>query len=332
MKIPLSRRDVIAALPMLPLVVKEALAAQSASIPIIDSHIHLFDKTRPEGSPYPRDMPGRIPPQGMTALPARFRSVVKPYGVVGTVVVEASTRLEDNQWLLDQAAADTVIVGVVGSLNIAGPDFGRHLERFTKDSLFRGLRYRPSEGFSGPIEESIQRPQFVANLKLLADAGLSLDTFVRQPGKDASAALVRVCDAVPSLRLIIDHLPGIQPPTDRAALGRFREGLRELGRRPHVYAKLSEVVRRVGDRVSTDPGVYRDTLDDLWNTFGEDRVIFGSDWPNSETVEVNSYPNVMRVARDYVTTKGPAAMAKVFWKNSLAAYRWVKRESSQPHV
>lgn len=328
-----SRREVVGALSMLPLALKEALAAQSASIPIIDSHIHLFDKTRPGGAPYPADAgPGRVPVQGMTALPARFRSVVKPFGVVGAVVVEASAWLEDNQWLLDQAAKDTIIVGVVGLLNLVEPDFGRHLERFGKNKLYRGIRHRPSDGISSPIEDSLEKPQFVANLKLLADAGLSLDTFVRQPGKDASTALVRLTDKVPSLRLIIDHLPGVERPADRAALDRFKGGLRELGRRPQVYIKFSEVVRKVGDTVSTNPTTYRETLDELWDMFGEDRVIFGSDWPNSETVELNSYPNVMRVARDYVTSKGSSAMAKVFWKNSLAAYKWVKRDASQPQA
>src|SRR5437762_1236669 len=65
----------------------------ATSLPIIDSHIHLFDKTRPEGAPWPRDPePGTVPAPGMTALPARYRTIVKPFGVVGAIVVEASPR------------------------------------------------------------------------------------------------------------------------------------------------------------------------------------------------------------------------------------------------
>ena len=105
--------------------------------------------------------------------------------------------------------------------------------------------------------------------------------------------------------------------------------LRELGTRPEVYIKLSEVVHRVGDSVSTDVNVYRDWLDELWSIFGEDRVMFGSDWPQSESLEFNSYPNVFGVARAYTRSKGPSAMEKVFWKNSLKPYRWVKRLPSQ---
>ena len=105
--------------------------------------------------------------------------------------------------------------------------------------------------------------------------------------------------------------------------------LRELGKRPQVYIKLSEVVRKWGGRVSTSLYTYRDWLDELWEIFGEDRVMFGSDWPQSETLEFNSYPNVFNVARAYTKSKGATAMEKVFWKNSLKPYRWVMRLPEQ---
>jgi hypothetical protein len=38
------------------------------------------------------------------------------------------------------------------------------------------------------------------------------------------------------------------------------------------------------------------------------------------------------MVRQYVDTKGPAAAEKFFWKNSVAAYRWVKRDPSQPEL
>ena len=47
------------------------------------------------------------------------------------------------------------------------------------------------------------------------------------------------------------------------------------------------------------------------------------------TLEFNSYPNVFNVARAYVASKSPAAIEKVFWRNSRKAYRWVQREPSQ---
>src|SRR5437016_11037479 len=88
-----------------------------------------------------------------------------------------------------------------------------------------------------------------------------------------------------------------------------RGHLEELGKRPQIYIKLSEVVHRIGgEKVSTDLSAYKDWLDELWSIFGEDRVMFGSDWPQSEGLEFNSYPKVISVARALVATKGPAAI------------------------
>jgi L-fuconolactonase len=59
-------------------------------------------------------------------------------------------------------------------------------------------------------------------------------------------------------------------------------------------------------------------------------VIFGSDWPNAAAV--NNLPAIVRIAQDYFTAKGRAVAEKYFWKNSIAAYKWVRRDASQPRA
>ncbi len=335
MTVEYNRREFVSSLAAVPLAAKAALAAQDPRpFPIIDTHIHLFDKTRPAGAPYPRDMPGGgEPPQGMIALPNRYQAITAPFGVVGAIVVEASPRLDDNQWILDVAADAPIIVGLVGRIDLADPAFGTHLDRLHRNPLFLGIRQRQ-------LHLGLDNPVYIANLKLLADADCSLDTYGvsvatiaeraddRPNGPETVEALIKVLDKVPSLRLVVDHLPRVQV-AGGSAEDTYRTYLRELAQRPQVYIKLSEVVRRVGDGVSTDLAVYRDWLDELWSMFGEDRVMFGSDWPQSEGLEFNSYPNVFGVARAYTRSKGPSAMEKVFWKNSLKPYRWVQRLPSQ---
>ena len=323
MTVEYNRREFVSSLAAAPLAAKAAFAAQDPGpFPIIDTHIHLFDKTRPAGAPYPRDMPGGgEPPQGMIALPNRYQAITAPIGVVGAIVVEASPRLDDNQWILGVAADAPIIVGLVGRLDPADPAFGRNLDRLHRNPLFLGIR-------QGRLHLGLDQPDYIANLKLLADANCSLDVDMPRQGMTATEVLVQVLDKVPSLRLVMDHLPDVRFP-DRAAKDTYLTYLRELGERPQVYIKLSEVVHKVGDKVSTDVDFYRDWLDELWSIFGEDRVMFGSDWPQSESLEFNSYPNVFGVAQAYVRSKGPSAMEKVFWKNSLKPYRWVQRLPSQ---
>jgi predicted TIM-barrel fold metal-dependent hydrolase len=95
-----------------------------------------------------------------------------------------------------------------------------------------------------------------------------------------------------------------------------------------VYLKVSEVLRRVDGRVPEDLSFYRDRLDEFWDVFGENRLLYGSDWPNSDLWA--QYPHVLKLVQTYFNAKGPAVAEKFFWKNSVAAYRWVKRDPSQP--
>ena len=90
-----------------------AAAPLAAGIPIIDTHIHLFDPKRPQGVPWPgKDNAVLYQP----ALPDRYRKLTGSLGITGAIEVEASPWLEDNQWVLDVAAKDTIIVGTVGDL------------------------------------------------------------------------------------------------------------------------------------------------------------------------------------------------------------------------
>src|SRR5262245_54545798 len=150
----------------------ERAVAQSPSIPIIDTHIHLFDPARPQGVPYsgPR-VPGQAP---IAAYPDRYRKLAVPLGAVGAIKVEASPWVEDNLWVLDVAQRDTIIVGVIGNLEPDKPEFKEYFDRYRKHPLFRGIRYGNLWGRD--IARQVQNQTFIDGLKLVADADLVLDT------------------------------------------------------------------------------------------------------------------------------------------------------------
>src|SRR5205085_9380769 len=114
-------------------------ARGDARVPVIDTHTHFYDPARPQGVPWPaKDDPFLY----RTVLPPEYEGLARPLGVTGTVVVEASPWVEDNQWVLDLAARDPFLVGVVGNLGPGEDDFAAHLTRFAKNRLFRGIRLR----------------------------------------------------------------------------------------------------------------------------------------------------------------------------------------------
>jgi L-fuconolactonase len=297
------------------------MSAKAESIPIIDTHIHLFDPRRPQGVPWP---PKDDTVLYHTALPERYRKVTQGLGIVGAIEVECSPWLEDNQWVLDVAAKDPIIVGTVGDLDPGQPEFRQHFERFHRNPLFLGIRYGNLWGRD--LGKELSRPEFISNLKILADGGLELDT--ANPDPALISAVVQLTDEVPNLRVILDHLPQLEIPMDAKARRALYANLRELGERPQVYAKVSEVVRPIAGQVHYDLNFYRARLDEIWDTFGEDRLLYGSDWPNSD--HSAPFQRELSVVREYFSGKGTAAMEKFFWKNSIAAYRWVRRDPTQP--
>src|SRR5580765_360218 len=242
-------------------------------IPIIDTHIHLFDPTRPQGAPYsgPRPEPGVAP---IAAYPERYRKLAVP-------------------------------LGVVGNLEPDKPEFPQYLERYHKDPLFRGIRYGNLWGRD--ITKQSTNPDFIGGLKLLAEADLVMDT--ANPRVPLLEAMIRISDAVPALRIVLDHLPSLDPAeAERAA---YERALKEIGTRPRIYVKLSEIIHRVDGRVSTDLGPYRERLDMLMGVFGQDRILFGSDWPNSDGVA--PVDKVFAIVKEYFRAQPRAVAEKYFW-------------------
>ena len=110
----------------------------------------------------------------------------------------------------------------------------------------------------------------------------------------------------------------------------YDANLRELAHRPNVYVKGSEIIRRVEGKVIHDASHYKDSLDKLWELFGEDRVFFGSDSPNSESIA--NYAETFDVAKQCIGTRSASAQQKYFWKTSTAVYKWKPRTPDQTHL
>ena len=75
------------------------------------------------------------------ALPNRYASLARPFGVVGAIVIEASPLASDNDWVLRQAAGHPIIVGMVGDLIPGTPSYAKDLDRLHRNPLFLGIRY-----------------------------------------------------------------------------------------------------------------------------------------------------------------------------------------------
>jgi L-fuconolactonase len=299
--------------------------AQSASvdhIPIIDAHIHLFDNTRPLGAGYMGSQAYRA--LSKPSLPSMYSPLAKPTGIVGAIVVESSPLIDDNLWYLEQCRANPIMVGVCGSLNPEQSDFGRYVTHFHRDPLYRAIR--ASRYYSADHGKVTLPADQVANLKLLAQADLALDT--ANPSMDLMRANVLLADAIPDLRIIMDHLPSFDPDNDDD----YHAVVKDMADRPNIFVKLTEVYHpRVADGVIVkDYEFLRARLEYLFEAFGEDRVMFGTDYPNSYGVA--TIPEEVAIMKRFFATKSRQQAEKYFWKNSARVYKWVKQAPDQPSL
>lgn len=276
---------------------------------IIDTHAHFYDPTRPQGVPWPAK---NDPVLYHTRLPKTYRALPVPQRVDGIVVVEASTWVEDNQWILDIAAQDPLIVGLVGNLPLGTPEFAGHLKRFAANPIFRGVRTREKT-----FEKSLDDRAFIKDLSDVAERGLSFD--VHFPPAWVAPS-IRLTKLVPNLKLIVNHVAGADV-TGKAPQAEWQQLMEKLAAHPQMFMKVSGLVegtkRRKGD-APADVDFYRPVLDILWKLFGADRLIYASNWPVSE---YNApLGRVQQIAMSYFAEKGQTALDKVFWKNAQVAY------------
>ena len=288
---------------------------QVGPIPVIDTHVHIFDPRRPQGVPYsgPRGQPPQI------ATPENYRQQITGTGIVGAVIVEASPWVEDNLFILERANADPIFVGVVGSLDPSRPDFGDYLNRFSKDPLWRGIRY--ARVWQMENGKQVLKPGMAEGLKLFAQTGQTLD--MANPSFDLLRGALMAMDAAPELRVVMDHMPSLDPTPETDSL--YNSLLAELAQRPNFFIKISQVRHKdAGGNVVTAP---KARLDRLMAALGEDRVMFGGDWPNS--VGTATIPDALALMRDYFAGRPGIQAEKYFWRNSQRIYRWKPRNPSQ---
>jgi predicted TIM-barrel fold metal-dependent hydrolase len=280
----------------------------------IDAHTHFYDPTRPQGVPWPpKDDSVLYRP----VLPDEFKTLTRGQHVAGTIVIEASSWLEDNQWLLDLAAKEPFITGVVGRLDTADEQFATHLRRFAKDDLFRGIRINHDE-----LKVGLDRPAQLERISLLAKEDRQLDV---NGGPEMPADVARLARAIPDLRIVVNHaanltIDGKQPPEG------WLKGMRAAAAGERVFCKVSALVegtRKTDGDAPADLDFYRPVLDALWNVFGEDRLIYGSNWPVSERAA--PYATVYRIVRSYFREKGVRPLEKYLRTNAVRAYKPVLR-------
>lgn len=275
----------------------------------IDTHIHFYDPRRPGGVSWPPESDKVL---YKPHLPPEYNKIAKASGVTGVVIVEASSRLPDNKWILDLVEDDNFYVGLVGNVDPYRDDFPEQIDKLAEDKRFVGVRARNPD----PID--FKNPKLLKNLKYLASKNLTMDFLANGQGVEGVKIVDQLAQDVPELKIVVDHLLGWDPDGKEPPAA-WKRAVRKLAKNPNVYCKVSGLYQRSAQQPAPkEVDYYRPVLDVLWKNFGKERLVYGSNWP--VTKKSGDYASYVAVVTEYFNSKGQDAMEHYFWKNASEAY------------
>ena len=118
------------------------------------------------------------------------------------------------------------------------------------------------------------------------------------------------------MRLVIDHIakPNIKAKPDRDWI----QNLKAISLHKHVYCKLSGMVTEADWENWTPENIFP-FIEHTITCFGENRVMYGSDWP--VCLLAAKYNEVKNLLEQYLATQCKDSRDKIFSSNAKEFYR-----------
>lgn len=276
---------------------------------IIDAHQHFwrYDPTRL----------GWIGP-GMETLmhdwlPVDLTAPLAETGVDATIAVQATGDEAETAFLMEQAAAEPWIAGVVGWVDLAAADAVERIAHWRATGPLVGLRHQ--------IEDDPARlddAAFDAGVGAVQRCGLVYDVLVDHR---LLATATDFCARHDRHTLVVDHLAKPAIAGSARDFSAWRRAMGELADMPHVALKISGLATeaRPGPSEPPDLDAIRRHLDTALELFGADRLLFGSDWPVCRLA--TTYGDWFALIDAWARAQGGDCQRKLFGANANALYR-----------
>lgn len=241
--------------------------------------------------------------------PEHLGPLLAANGVEGCVSVQADQTEEETERLLNWAADNSFIKGVVGWVDLNHPDVEDRLAYYKQFILLKGFRHILQAEPAG----FMQQPSFINGIKALGDYGFTYDLLVF-PHQLTSA--LKLVEQFPEQPFVVDHLA--KPYIKAGSMEEWKKDLAALARHTNVYCKLSGMVTEADWTAWSKNDLYP-YMDVVVNTFGMDRLMFGSDWP--VCLVAASYEDWIATVRDYFSGFTQQEQQQLFRDNAISFYQ-----------
>jgi L-fuconolactonase len=242
-------------------------------------------------------------------LPHDLKPLLHQLGFDGCIAVQARQTLEETRWLLELARRNDFIRGVVGWVDLRSPNLAEQLGELTRNPKLVAVRHIVQ---AEPDDEFMLRPDFRRGIAQLAEFGLVYDLLVYPRQLRAAARLVR---QFPWQRFVLDHIA--KPLIAQAAIEPWSTDIRALAQLPNVWCKVSGMVTEARWN-RWRPQDFHPYLDLVFDAFGHQRIMIGSDWPVC-TVAAD-YGSTMRIVTDYIAQLPSAQQDAILGGNCAGFY------------
>jgi L-fuconolactonase len=272
---------------------------------IIDSH-HHFWKYNPTEYGWIDDSKSVI---RRDFLAGDLRDAIGAAGVDGVISVQARQSLEETHWLLGIANQNSFVRGVVGWAPLISDRVKHDLEAVAANPKLRGVRHVLHDESD---EQYMAREDFNRGVSLLKEFKLAYDLLIFERQLLTAG---RFADRHPDQIFVLDHLG--KPRIKAGEREPWAKNIRELGRRPNVYCKISGMVTEADWQTWTQQQL-REYFDIAYSAFGPERVIAGSDWP--VCLMACGYKRWWDILRQWMKEMTPEQNERFFSLNAIKAY------------
>jgi L-fuconolactonase len=244
-------------------------------------------------------------------LPEQLKAECDAVGVDGVISVQARTKIDETNALLEFADECSFIAGVVGWVDLRSPDVSSVLDKYRHHLRFVGVR-EICQGAAD--EEYFDHPAFNRGVEELTHRGLTYDILIF-PHQLRSA--IRFVDRHPTQLFVVDHCA--KPPIGRNRFAQdWASELSELALRENVFCKFSGLTTEVRDGSSWDDELLPPYFETVLTAFGPHRVMFGSDWPVS--IQSTSYEAWIVACKSLIASLTAAEQSAILGDTALRFY------------
>jgi L-fucono-1,5-lactonase len=242
-------------------------------------------------------------------LPEDLERETDSNGVDGSIAVQADQSEDETLFHLRLAENNKRIAGVVGWVDLCSPWIRERLQFFSQFEKLCGFRHIAQ---SEPDERFLLRSEFLRGIAALHEFGFTYDILIYP--KQLPAA-IELASRFPEQPFVVDHLA--KPEIKAGRREPWARHIRNIAQNANVYCKLSGLVTEA-DWHEWKSEDFRPYLDAVFEAFGPDRLMFGSDWP--VCLLAASYRQVKQIIEDYVQAQEPAHKENIFGGNAIRFY------------